>query len=99
MNRKKNLTKIDIAKTINKKKGLSVLISKKILDQYLEILTRSIIKRDFSIKNIGTFRIKFKEQRLGRNPKTKKEHIISARKSLKFIASKNLLNKLNSKCG
>ena len=68
MNRKKNLTKIDIAKTINKKKGLSVLISKKILDQYLEILT-------------------------------KKEHIISARKSLKFIASKNLLNKLNSKCG
>ena len=40
---------------------------------------------------------KFKDKRIGRNPKTNKPYLISARKSVSFIPSRNLLKKLNNK--
>jgi len=41
-------------------------------------------------------RVKHKKERLGRNPKTKQEAIISARKIIKFTASKRLISRINS---
>ena len=41
--------------------------------------------------NFGTFKLKQKNQRIGRNPKTKVEVMIEARKVISFIPSKHLL--------
>ena len=47
------------------------------------------------LKNIGTFKLSTKNERIGRNPKTKEEFLISKRKSIRFIVSKNLSKVLN----
>ena len=48
------------------------------------------------IHNFGTFSIKNKKSRIGRNPKTKEEVMIGERKVVSFKASKNVLKYLNS---
>ena len=87
---KKNFTKKDIAIKISKQTGLSLLYSKKIVDDIILILFKNIKNDSLNIKNFGTFKISFNKERTGRNPKTKEEFVISARNSLTFKASKNL---------
>ena len=43
------------------------------------------------ISNFGTFRVKHRQQRLGRNPKTGQQVAVPPRKGVRFKASKNLL--------
>ena len=92
---KKNLTKHEIRQAI-KKIGFSDNYSKKILNDLLNVLSETISKKDLYIKNFGKFKIHFKKQRLGRNPKTKEPYTISSRKSLSFLASKKIIDYLNS---
>ena len=91
----KNLTKIDISKNLSKKRGYSVNFSKKIVDDLITILITQLKEKNLIIKNLGTFKLISKNQRIGRNPKTKEKFIINKRKSISFIASKNLLKTLN----
>ena len=91
----KNLTKIDISKNLSKKRGYSVNFSKKIVDDLITILITQLKEKNLIIKNLGTFKLISKNQRIGRNPKTKEKFIINKRKSVSFIASKNLLKTLN----
>ena len=46
-------------------------------------------KNNLIIKNIGSFKLIEKNERIGRNPKTKEEFIICKRKSISFLSSKN----------
>ena len=85
-----NLKKKDISKTISEKTGFSKNFSKKIVDDLIEILVKNIKKSNYSLKNIGTFKTVLKKQRMGRNPKTKEEFIITSRKTISFKPSKNL---------
>ena len=93
---KKNIRKIDIIKKINKKTGFSLNFSKKILDDLIFLLLHNIKRSNFNLKNIGSFKIIKKKERVGRNPKTKKEYIISARNSVTFTASKKILKSLDN---
>ena len=93
---KKNIRKIDIIKKINKKTGFSLNYSKKILDDLIFLLLHNIKRDNFNLKNIGSFKIIKKKERVGRNPKTKKEYIISARNSVTFTASKKILKSLDN---
>jgi nucleoid DNA-binding protein len=43
------------------------------------------------ISNFGTFRVKHRQQRQGRNPKTGQQVTVPPRKGVRFKASKNLL--------
>ncbi len=88
----KNLTKIDIIKDLSNKTGFSKNYSKKIVDSLVKYLILNIKSGSFSLKNVGKFNIIYKKQRIGRNPKTKKEFIISARNSISFTPSKNIKN-------
>ena len=90
---KNNLTKIDIIKNLSKKTGFSILFSKKLVNDFLNIIIHQIKMNELNLKNIGSFKLINKKERLGRNPKTKEEFIISARKSLRYVASKKLLDK------
>ena len=92
-----NFTKEDIVKNITKKTGYPFKFTKKIIDDLLYILTLNIRDGGINLKNIGSFKLIKKKERIGRNPKTKEKYLISARKSLSFTASKNLLNIVNKK--
>ena len=91
-----NLTKEDICIFLSRKKGYSVLYSKKIINNLIEILKNEIKENSFNLKNIGTFKILNKKERIGRNPKTKEIYKIKARKTLAFKPSTNLSGKINS---
>ena len=94
---KKNISRDDISETIYNQFGYSrkecLLIVNDIIDIIIEGLeTNGIIK----IHNFGTFKLKRKNSRIGRNPKTKQEVIIQGRNVITFKASKNILKFINS---
>ena len=92
---RKNLTKKDIIKDLTLKTGFPFIYSKKLLSDLIEIIIQNIKSNNFILKNIGSFKITHKKERIGRNPKNKQEFIISARKSVSFGPSKKLSNQLN----
>ena len=92
---KKNFTRIDLIKSLSFKTGYSNSFSKKLINDLIDVLTINIKIGDLSLKNIGTFKISQKKERLGRNPKTKEEFKISRRKSIVFKASKKITEKIN----
>ncbi len=92
-----NLKKKDIIRNLSKNTGFSFNLSKKLIEDFLEILVSNIKKNDLKMKNIGTFKLLLKKERIGRNPKTKKEIIIKQRKSVSFTVSKNLSDLLNKR--
>jgi len=88
---KTNYKKIDIIKNLSEKTGFSNNLSKKLINDLLEAVIQNICLGNLNLKNIGSFRVIKKNQRVGRNPKTKKEFIITARNSISFKPSKKLL--------
>ena len=90
------LTKSDIALNIAKHTGISKQDSKALLENFIEQIKFSL-KNKISVKisNFGTFEVKKTPSRIGRNPKTKKEYMISARNRITLNASKNIKDFLN----
>ncbi len=89
------IKKIDIIKKLNSKTGLSSNFSKKVLNDLISIININIKSGKLILKNVGTFRVVKKKQRIGRNPKTKEEFVISSRKSISFISSRIIIDTLN----
>ena len=92
-----NPTKKDIIKSIY----LQIGLSKKIIDLFLEdiikILTNSIKEnKKVKISKFGTFIVRNKKKRIGRNPKTKEESNVSERNVLLFKPSKELKKYINN---
>ena len=86
-----NLTKKDIVNSIYMQIGYSKKVSETLLEEFFNILLNSLIqKKIVKISKFGTFFLKEKKQRIGRNPKTKKEAVITARNVISFKASKEL---------
>ena len=91
-----NLTKKDIINSIYMQIGFS----KKILDIILEDILNIIVdnlkkKRKVKISNFGTFEIRHKKQRIGRNPKTNEIKNITARNVVLFRPSKEFKRFIN----
>lgn len=91
----KNFVKEDIINIISKKTGFTKNLSKKLVNDIIDILLLSIKNGSLNLKNIGSFKTIFKKQRIGRNPKTNQNYIISSRKSVVFTASKKILESIN----
>ena len=92
-----NLTKKEIINSIYMQIGYSKKISENLLEEFFELILNNLIKhKKVKISKFGTFSIKEKKPRIGRNPKTKKEVLISARKVLIFKSSKELQKLVNS---
>jgi integration host factor subunit alpha len=94
--KKFNFTKRDISKNLSQNTGFPINYSKKLIKDLLFILSISIKEGNLNIKNIGSFKLSKKNERKGRNPKTKEEFIITKRNSINFTTSKNLTKLLNS---
>ena len=92
---KRNFTRNDFIKNLSNQTGFSLNLSKKLINDLIYILLNSIKSGNLNIKNIGSFKLLKKKERLGRNPKTKEEYLIKSRKSVSFTASKKILNIVN----
>ena len=93
---KKNISRDDIADTINEEFGFSRKECLDIANDIFEIIIDGLNSDNIvKIHNFGTFKLKRKKSRLGRNPKTKKEVIIQDRNVITFKASRNLLQYIN----
>ena len=95
-----NLTKRDIINSIYMQLGFSKKILDTIVDDILYIIIENLKKnKKVKISNFGTFEIRRKKEREGRNPKTKEKKFISARNVVLFKASKDFKKFINSKDG
>lgn len=90
-----SLSKKDISKNISSSINLSEAESKLLLNSFINIIKTKSKKSSLKIASFGTFSTKKSPQRIGRNPKTKQEFIISERSKLKFSASNKLRNLIN----
>ena len=92
-----NLTKKEIINSIYMQIGFSKVISETLLEDIFDILLQNIIKnKKVKITKFGTFELRYKKQRVGRNPKTKQEKIVSERNVILFKASKEFKKFINS---
>ncbi len=89
------IKKIDLIKDLNRKTGFSHNFSRKIVDDLIDVIINNIKDGYLNLKNIGSLKVRHKKERLGRNPKTKKEFIISSRKTVSFTASKKIYKETN----
>ena len=91
-----NLTKKEIINSIYMQIGFSKKIVENLLEDYLSIFLDELIqKKKVKIPKFGTFSIRYKKSRIGRNPKTLEKKIISERNVILFKPSKELKNFIN----
>ena len=92
-----NLTKKDIVNLIYMQLGFSKQISESLIDEFFSLIISNIKKeRKLKLSKFGTFSIKKKKSRLGRNPKTKELKEISERNVVLFKPSKEFKEFINS---
>ena len=93
-----NLTKKEIINSVFMQIGYSKKMSESILDDILSDIVENLKKHKVvKISNFGTFSIRFKKSRVGRNPRTKEEKIIKERNVVLLKASKEFKKFINTK--
>ena len=93
-----NLTKKDLVNFVYMQLGFSKQISENLIEDFLLTIV-SNIKREKKLKlsKFGTFSIRQKKSRIGRNPKTKETKMISSRDVVLFKPSKEFKDFVNLK--
>tara|TARA_B100000242_G_scaffold176477_1_gene126509 strand:- start:591 stop:884 length:294 start_codon:yes stop_codon:yes gene_type:complete len=92
-----NLTKKEIINSIYMQLGFSKKISENILEDFLSLILDELIQnKKVKIPKFGSFILRNKKSRVGRNPKTLEKKIISERNVVLFRPSKELKKKLNN---
>jgi|TARA_B110001450_G_scaffold125127_1_gene117765 integration host factor subunit alpha len=91
-----NLTKKDLVNLVYMQLGFSKKISENLIDDFLLTIIENINKEKvLKLSKFGTFSIREKKSRLGRNPKTNEEKIISERNVVLFKPSKEFKDFVN----
>ena len=91
-----NLTKKDIVNSIYMQIGFSKVISENLLEDFFNVILEGLKKNEkVKIAKFGTFILRDKNSRVGRNPKTKEIKLISKRKVVLIKTSKELKIKIN----
>ena len=91
----KTWTRNDLMEAIHTKVGVSMTDASKIIeDIFEEILISLEDGKDVKLSSFGTFSVKQKQSRIGRNPKTGVEAMISARKVVTFNPSNHFRKKV-----
>ena len=93
-----NLTKKDLVNLSYMQIGFSKQVSENLIEEFLFLLIQNLKKeKKLKLSNFGTFSIRQKKSRIGRNPKTKEEKKISERNVVLFKPSKEFKEFINNK--
>ncbi len=94
----KNVTRAELAEAVYHEVGLSLNESSKLLDQVLEEISKALEKGDaVKLSSFGSFAVRSKKMRMGRNPKTGEDVPISPRRILSFHPSHILKQQVDGK--
>jgi integration host factor subunit alpha len=84
------ITRIDLVDSVHQQVGLSKADAGRLVNGVLEVITKSLVDGDgLKLSSFGTFNIRNKRERIGRNPKTGIEVPITPRRVVTFRASPN----------
>jgi integration host factor subunit alpha len=93
-----NLTKKDLVNLVYMQLGFSKLISENLIEDFLSTIVTNIkYEKKLKLSKFGTFSIRQKKSRVGRNPKTKETKTISSRDVVLFKPSKEFKEFINLK--
>ena len=93
-----NLTKKDLVNLVYMQLGFSKQISENLIEDFLSTIVSNIkIEKKLKLSKFGTFSIRQKKTRIGRNPKTKESKVISSREVVLFKPSKEFKDFVNLK--
>ena len=93
-----NLTKKDLTNSIYMQIGFSKLVSESLINEFFSLILLNLKKEKIvKISNFGTFILRGKDPRIGRNPKTKEKKEISRRNVVLFKPSKEFKIFINLK--
>ena len=94
---RKNFTRNQLAERINMKLGYSKEEAKEFIETFLNYIKVNMnTKENIKISKLASFKVISKKERIGRNPKTGQEAIISERKVVSCKFSKNFKKKINN---
>ena len=95
MSNDKTLTRAELSNSVYREIGLSLVESADLVDSFFDEVSGSLSKgEDVKLTSFGTFHVREKAARVGRNPKTGVEAPIAARKVVTFNASNILKDKV-----
>ena len=91
-----NLTKKNLVNLVYMQIGFSKQISESLIEEFFSLITENLIKEEkIKISKFGTFSLRLKKSRIGRNPKTKEKKTISKRNVVLFKPSKDFKKYVN----
>ena len=92
----KTVTRLDVAEAIYTEIGLSRKDSNEILDMIVDEIVKELsMGNDVKLSSFGTFSLRDKNARTGRNPKTGVEAVISSRRVISFKPSQTMRKIIN----
>jgi nucleoid DNA-binding protein len=92
------MVKFELIKAIQSSVCVSTETAKEVIDEAINQITIALGNGDeVTLRGLGSFNVSDKAERMGRNPKTGEDAIITARKVVIFKCSTVLKNHLNQK--
>ena len=93
-----NLTKKDLVNLVYMQMGFSKNIAENLIEEFFYLIIDNLQKeKKIKISKFGTFFLREKKPRIGRNPKTKEEKTISKRNVILFKPAKEFKELINDK--
>jgi integration host factor subunit alpha len=93
---KKTLTRADLSESLHRSIGLSRTESADMVNAVLDLVSDALVDgQSVKLSSFGTFMIRAKRERMGRNPKTGEEVPITPRRVLVFRPSQVMKNIVN----
>ncbi len=93
-----NLTKRDLVNVVYMQIGFPKHVAENLIDEFFHLIVKNLKdEKKLKISKFGTFLIREKKSRIGRNPKTREEKKISKRNVVLFKPSKEFKEFINSK--
>lgn len=91
----KTITRADLAEVVYEKVGLSRVESANLVEEVLEEICLAAVRgENIKLSSFGTFAVRSKRERIGRNPKTGEEVPITPRRVMVFRPSNILKDKV-----
>ena len=93
----RTVTRADLSEAVYEEVGLSRNESAELVESVLDEISKALIKGEVvKLSSFGSFSVREKGRRIGRNPKTGEEVPILPRRVLVFRASHGLKNRINN---